>query len=104
MLSIHAVVLLFAFPRRPGAIDEGGIMFWNGPWNMPWEAFPWMWIFPLTFLMVLLLVLFRGPGRFICAGRGASNDATSAREILDRRYARGEISREDHQRMRKDVE
>ena len=68
-----------------------------------WEPFPWMWIFPLVFLIVLLFFLFRMGGSPICGGRGIRDAEPSAREILDRRYARGEISREEYQRMKEDL-
>jgi putative membrane protein len=63
-----------------------------------------MWIFPLIFLVVLVLFLFRGAGWPMCGGHRRQGREETAREILDRRYARGEISREEHQRMRKDLE
>ena len=81
-------------------------MMWNyGPWGM----FPWMWIFPLTFLIVMLIFLFRGGGGAMCGGWGMRENGKrekeeSAKEILDRRYARGEISREEYQQMKKDLE
>ncbi|HVS27776.1 MAG TPA: SHOCT domain-containing protein [Burkholderiales bacterium] len=62
-----------------------------------------MWIFPLIFLVVLVLFLFRGPGWPICGGHRSQDREENAREILDRRYARGEISREEYHRMRKDL-
>lgn len=78
-------------------------------WNYgPWGGFPWMWIFPLIFLIVMLIFLFRGVGGGgwpMCGGhetRGSREE--SARELLDRRYARGEISREEYQQMKKDLE
>ena len=37
-------------------------------------------------------------------GHGRNHREEKAREILDRRYAGGEISREEYQRMRKDLE
>lgn len=76
-------------------------MMWNyGPYGM----FPWMWIFPLIFLIVMLLFLFRGGGWPMCGGHGTRRREESARELLDRRYARGEISREEYQQMKKDLE
>jgi putative membrane protein len=72
----------------------------------PWGWFPGMWIFPLIFIVVMLIFLFRwgdwpmGRGH----GRGRRDRDESAREILDRRYARGEISREEYQQMKKDLE
>lgn len=74
-------------------------------WNYgPWGGFPWMWIFPLIFLVVMLLFLFRMGGRSMCSGHGTHKREESAREILDRRYARSEISREEYQQMKKDLE
>jgi putative membrane protein len=80
------------------------MMWLYGPWN----GFPWMWIFPLIFLVILLIFLFRGTGGPMCGGsgmhrRGPSGEST-ARDILDQRYARGEISADDYQRMKKDLE
>jgi putative membrane protein len=75
-------------------------MWWDGPWH----AFHWMWIFPLIFLAVLVLFLFRGPRWPMCGGHRQPDHEESARESLDRRYARGEISREEYQRIRKDLE
>lgn len=70
----------------------------------PWMWFPWMWIFPLIFLVVMLLLLFRGGGSPMCGGHGTHTREAGARELLDRRYARGEISREEYQQMKKDLE
>ena len=69
-----------------------------------WEWFPLMWIFPLIFLIVMLLFLFRGGGRPMCGGHGGRDREDGAREILDRRYARGEINHEEYQRMKKELE
>lgn len=68
-----------------------------------WGPFPWMWIFPVIFLIVLLLFLFRTGGLPMCGGRDIQDVGPSAREILDRRYARGEINREEYQRMKQDL-
>ncbi len=70
----------------------------------PWEWFPLMWIVPLIFLVVMLLFVFRGAGWPMCGGHGMRKKENSAREILDRRYARGEIGQEEYQRMKKELE
>lgn len=75
-------------------------MWWDGQWY----GFPWMWIFPLIFLAVLVLILFRGCGWAMRGAHRRQDREETAREILDRRYARGEISREELQRMRKDLD
>ncbi len=82
-------------------------MWMNGPWmNGPWDWFPWMMIFPLIFLIcviAMLVFVFRGGGA-MCGGHGPHPKDASAREILDRRYARGEINQEEYQRMRKEIQ
>ncbi len=72
----------------------------------PWEWLPMMWIFPLIFLVVILLIIFRSGGWRMCGGRGMQpqDRQSSAKEILDRRYASGEISREEYLQMKKDLE
>lgn len=75
----------------------------------------WMWIFPFLFLAALLLLfsgLLRGPGAPFCGPRPPENGGgsrpeapgESPKEILDRRYAKGEITREQYLEMRKDLE
>ena len=76
-------------------------MMWPNGW---WSPFPMMWIFPLIFLVVVLLFFFRSGGGPMCGGRGTRESEQTAREILDRRYARGEISSEEYQQMKKDLE
>ena len=74
--------------------------------NGPWDWFPWMMIFPLiflTFLIVMVVFIFRGGGP-MCGGQGPHPKDDSAREILDRRYARGKINQEEYQRMRKEIQ
>ena len=63
-----------------------------------------MWVFPLIFLIILLLFFFRGNGRPMCGGHRMQDREKSAKEIIDRRYARGEISREEYQQLKKDLE
>lgn len=48
--------------------------------------------------------LFRADGWPICVGRGRHATEDSAREILDRRYARVEIEQEEYRRTKKDLD
>lgn len=74
----------------------------------------WMWIFPVLFLMGLALfsgVFLRGMRGSPCGRppdeetrRADSISEETPKEILDRRYARGEITREQYLEMRKDLE
>ena len=81
-----------------------------GPWG-----FPWMWIFPLICLGVMLLMVYlifwRGGFRPPCGVwnardrvPGGEQKPDSPLEILKRRYAKGEITKEEYQGMRKDLE
>ena len=70
-----------------------------------WHGFGFMWIFPLLFLIVMIVFLFGGgPGRF-WSNRWREDrregGRESPREILDRRYASGEITKEQYEEMRR---
>lgn len=81
-------------------------MWMSGPW-------PWMWIFPLICLVVMLLAVFlifgRGGLRPPCGGwttRGGApseQEPDSPMEILKRRYAKGEITKEEFDRIKGDL-
>lgn len=63
------------------------------------HGFGFMWIVPLIFLVVFLLFL-----RGIFGNRPADTEEKhreTAREILDKRFARGEITREEYEEMKK---
>jgi putative membrane protein len=63
------------------------------------------WIFPLLCLVFMAIMMFgRGcmpwhVGRRVRGGDGAA----TARDILDRRYASGEIGKEQYDAMRRDL-
>ena len=83
-------------------------MMWPyGPWG------PWMWIFPLIGLGVMLLIVYlifgRGEFRPPWGGWNARDSGfgeqkpDSPLEILKRRYARGEITKEEFDRIKGDI-
>jgi len=73
-----------------------------------WHGFGFMWIFPLLFLIVMILFLFRGaPSCFWHTGRREDrreDRRESPREILDRRYASGEITKDQYEEMKRTLE
>ena len=78
---------------------------------MPPEYFWWwpMWMFPLLMPVVILTVLIIA--LYLIFGRGArlpweppgGREAESALDILKKRYARGEITKEEFEQMKKDI-
>jgi putative membrane protein len=60
-----------------------------------------LFVLLLVIGIVVLLVL-RGGGQG-SGGNGAGEDR-DARQILDERYARGELGRDEYQQMRQDIE
>jgi putative membrane protein len=74
--------------------------FWWGP----------MWFFPMVMPLVMLIVLVFC--LYFLFGRGGvrtpgetrpGRDGDSALDILKKRYARGEITKEEYEQIRKDI-
>ena len=78
------------------------------PWMWHWGG---MWIFPMIMFVVMIVFLFMFFGRGGCRfpWRGAGGDriegekTDSALEILKKRYAKGEIKKEEFEQMKKDI-
>ncbi len=70
----------------------------------------WWWIFPIV-MMILCFVMMRG--RMCCMMGGHDSQGPNdpdgnvtsdpPREILDRRYALGEISKEEYEEKKRDI-
>ncbi len=76
-----------------------------------WVGFEWWWIFPVA-MIVLCFFMMRGrascmmgwPSSRNAAGPRVITSSDSAREILDKRYAIGEISKEEYEDKKEDIE
>lgn len=68
-------------------------MGWHG-WYMGW-----MWIFWIALIVLVVWFVVRAAG----STTTPSQHRESAEEILKRRYASGEISHEDYQRMLNEI-
>ncbi len=74
-----------------------------------YESFSFWWIFPLA-MFILCIFMMRGKKlRMMCGfGSAKANDQSdsgsdSAMEILDKRYALGEINNEEFREMKKNL-
>lgn len=72
---------------------------WPGPWHMMWGGgWGFWWIFPLFMAFMVMMCIFfmmRAPwGHGHQSGRDAT---TSALQILNERFARGEIQKEEYE-------
>lgn len=81
-----------------------------GGWGMMGPGmmggFGWMWFMPIFFILFWGLVIWGIVAlvRGLSGSRGSdSSKADSALEVLKRRYARGEISKEEYEEKKKDL-
>jgi len=61
------------------------------------------WIFAVLFWVVILIGL-AAVGRWFFFGRDGFTGQDRPLDILKRRYARGELTREEYERMRREIE
>lgn len=66
--------------------------------------FPLWWLFPLI-MIVLCFLMMRGKGFLCCHSPDERDDQNSetAREILDKQYAKGEIDRKEYEAKQRDL-
>ena len=96
LLSVAPVVFAHA-PAEGYHMGPG--MMWGG------YGIGWM-IFPIVMIVVILigfrLMGRRGDGSSWC-GHGEQNDPDTPLDILKKRYAKGEINKEEFEAMKKDM-
>lgn len=73
-------------------------MFWNGGWGMmgAWGMLP-MLLFWIGLILLIVWVV------RAAIGSNPSSRDTNARELLDQRYARGELTRKEYEQIKKDI-
>lgn len=72
-------------------------MWEQGDWNHMWGVSMWFWGLLLIVVLVLFVKYLAGNGN-----TGASG-SKSAREILDERYANGEIDQAEYEERKKNL-
>lgn len=83
---------------RTKSIKEVDIEMMYG-WHEWWPAMGLMWILPLLFLIVVVALVVRSPWR--SRGERGVTRGETAREVLERRYASGEITKEQFEDMKR---
>ena len=77
-----------------------------GPGHYWWGDAWWhggMWLFPLIMLTLMLLVIYLMFGRGGWRPSWPGERSDTALDILKKRYARGEISKEEFEQIKKDL-
>lgn len=73
------------------------------PWQWWWPGMGFMWIFPLIFMLVMIVFVLRGSS-WCGHGHGKGGRHETARDILDRRHASGEIDKQQYEEIRRTIE
>ncbi len=80
-----------------------------------WQGEFWssgMWLFPMVMMIIMLIVISRifgsrgfGPpwGHDVGRNKGEGTNSESPLDLVKKRYAKGEISREEFEEMKKDL-
>ena len=105
MISGLAVVFssVTAYAHGPGEGPCAGMM---GPGMMSWGyGMGWLWfILTIVFsIAVVVGIVFFIRWITLSAGKGGMRSEESALDILKKRYARGEITKEEYEKMKKDI-
>ena len=76
-------------------------MFGNYGWGMMggWGGMLMMGVFWIALVLLIVWVV-----RAVIGSSTGSGSSSTARSILDTRYARGEITRKEYDQMKKDIE
>ncbi|MDH4266829.1 MAG: SHOCT domain-containing protein [Deltaproteobacteria bacterium] len=67
-----------------------------------WNGFHWWWLIPIALMLLCFLMMPRRGGCMMRKVR-SPQAGESAREILDKRYARGEIGKEEYEEKKRDM-
>jgi putative membrane protein len=103
VLGLHAILLTPAFAQSDGYRNWHMGRYMMGDWGMGWFGMIAMllfWVFIIVGLVALIRWLLQQTGGRSQAGGGADSQAMA---ILKERYAKGEISRDEFESMKRDI-
>ena len=102
------LVLYVAFPWGAALAQWGGSRDWHmgpgmmGGWGMGWFGMIFMLLF-WVLVIVGLIFLIKWLVQTTRKGTGTSNGGSRALDILEERYARGEINKEEFEGIKRDL-
>lgn len=106
MLTGLVLVLINFFGCLSHA-HEPGEGYGPGPWMMYWGHGAGWWIFPLVMIVIMVIFCFlmfgRRGWRSPWCDTGERGNAESPLDILNKRYAKGEIGREEFEEKKQDL-
>ena len=107
-LIIGGIILgvIIVLPLVFGAISGWRVGDWGMMWPGMMTGFGWMWLMPILWVVFLGLIIWAIVAAVRSrdeSKRSDSSKADSALEMLKKRYARGEISKEEYEEKKKDL-
>jgi len=107
-LIIGGIILgvIIILPLVFGAISGWRYRVWGmmGPGMM--AGFGWMWLIPVFWVVFLGLIIWAIVAAVRSSNESKDSDSSkpdSALEVLKKRYARGEINKEEYEEKKKDL-
>lgn len=99
--SILARVIALALLFPTVALGQTGEALWSCPGWRAWSGgWGYWWIFPLTMLLVFAACMFFVMSRFMAPHHSRARGTGLALELLDERFARGDITEEEFEKKR----
>ena len=83
-------------------------MWWNGQYQDMGQWMTWAWWMPFHGILSLLFLILIVVGivavvRNVSGGRGGRRSRSPGLDVLEERYARGEIDREEYLQKKRDL-
>ncbi len=105
VIAVLFVTATFAFANGQDRGSGMGPGMW-GPGMMGWGyGMGWLWFIVMVVFLIAVVVgiVFFIRWITLSTGKGGMRPEDSALDILKKRYARGEITKEEYEKMKKDI-